>query len=399
MKIKQLLIFTFLSFSIVGYAQTKEDSLQFKTVEGRWSKERINQWYQNQPWLVGCNYLPATAINQIEMWQSSTFDPITIDKELGWAESIGMNTLRVFLHDMVWADDEQGFYKRVNTFLEICQKHKIRPMFVFFDDCHYPNPQLGVQPLPVRKLHNSGWVNCPARDVALRFAQDKATPQEVAQLKGYIQETLGHFKNDTRILLWELYNEPGRGNNLEGLENNVKMEDLSKKLVYQSWIWAREINPSQPITSCTLGSLGKTNIYINHINCDVYSIHSYSKPAAFEKSIIEYKKEGRPVMMTEWLARTNGNFVADCLPIMKKYNVAAINWGFVSGKSGTVWAWSSRRENGKQVNLNQKRANNEVVHEGEAFPEPELWFHDLFRTDGTPFDPTEIKLFKELTQK
>lgn len=180
MKIRQLLIFTFLSFSIVGYAQTKEDSLQFKTVEGRWSKERINQWYQNQPWFVGCNYLPATAINQIDMWQSSTFDPTTIDKELGWAESIGMNTLRVFLHDMVWADDEQGFYKRVNTFLEICQKHKIRPMFVFFDDCHYPNPQLGVQPLPVRKLHNSGWVNCPARDVALRFAQDKATPKEVA---------------------------------------------------------------------------------------------------------------------------------------------------------------------------------------------------------------------------
>lgn len=385
--------------SNVASAQTKEDSLNFKTVAGRWSVQKATTWYNKQPWLVGCNYLPATAINQIEMWQASTFDPITIDKELGWAESIGMNTLRVFLHDMVWASDKAGFYQRMDEFLRICQKHKIRPFFVFFDDCHFPNPQLGVQPLPVRNYHNSGWVNCPARDVAHRFATDQATPAEVAQLKEYVQETMRHFAQDKRVLMWELYNEPGRGNNLEGLDKEVSFGNQSKKLVYQSWVWARAINPSQPVTSCTLGSLGNTNIYINHINADIYSIHSYQNPELFEKSIVDYKQYGRPMIMTEWLARTQNNTVQNMLPILKKYNVGAVNWGFVSGKSGTVWPWSSRRENGKPISVNAKRATGEVLKEGDAFPEPALWFHDIFRTDGSPFDPKEIETFKALTGK
>lgn len=147
-------------------------------VSGQWSKEKINQWYAELPWLVGCNYYPATAINQIDMWQASTWDAKQIDKELGWAESIGMNTLRIFLHNMVWNSDEQGLYNRMDQFLSICQKHGIRPWFVFFDDCHFPNPTLGIQPLPVRAYHNSGWVNCPARDVAIRYSDGKATVAE-----------------------------------------------------------------------------------------------------------------------------------------------------------------------------------------------------------------------------
>lgn len=136
----------------------------YPEVPGRWSVERIRKWYDGLPWLVGCNYYPATAINQIDMWQASTWDPETIDKELGWAESIGFNTLRVYLHDLVWADDENGLYERMDQFLDICAKHGIRPFFVFFDDCHFPKPKLGEQPLPVRGYHNSGWVNSPARE-------------------------------------------------------------------------------------------------------------------------------------------------------------------------------------------------------------------------------------------
>ena len=57
---------------------------------GRWSEAKANEWYAKQPWLVGSNYIPATAINELEMWQAETFDPTTIDKELGWAEALGM---------------------------------------------------------------------------------------------------------------------------------------------------------------------------------------------------------------------------------------------------------------------------------------------------------------------
>jgi len=358
-------------------------------VPGRWTADKANAWYAKLPWLVGCNYYPATAINQIEMWQASTFDPATIDKELGWAAAMGMNTLRVFLHDLVWADDEQGLYRRIDQFLDICKKHGIRPFFVFFDDCHYPNPKLGPQPLPVKGWHNSGWVNCPARDVALRFADGQALPAEIVQLKGYVQGTLQRFTDDERVLFWELYNEPGRGDGKSG-----PIRDKSNKLIAESWVWARESNPSQPVSSCTAGALGAMNIAINRANSDIHSIHCYTPPTQLRSLILEYQKDGRPVIVTEWLARNKGSTVADCLPTMKELKAGAINWGFVSGKAATIWPWISR-----VGNVNIKREAGEVIKPGDSFPEPEVWFHDLYRTDGTPFDPAEIAIFRKLTDK
>lgn len=371
-------------------------------IKGRWSTEKINTWYAEQPWLVGCNYYPATAINQIDMWQASTWDPERIDLELSWAAAIGMNTLRVYLHDLVWADDEQGLYQRMDQFLAICQKHGIRPGFVFFDDCHFPNPSLGEQPLPVKAYHNSAWLNCPARDLALRYAKGEATRREKKQLKGYVQKTMARFKDDERVLMWELYNEPGRGNDLEGDMAVTKVKrsigDQSRQLVYDSWVWARAVNPSQPIMSCTAGSIGKTNIKINRINSDLHSIHSYEDIAGLTQKVNEYKKDGRPVIVTEWLARDRGSTVQDCLPAMKKLNVGAINWGFVAGESATIWNWNSRTNaEGKRRSVKQEREEGNVVKAGEPMPEPEIWFHDLFRLDGTPYDQNEIELFKELT--
>lgn len=371
-------------------------------VDGRWSVERINAWYDGLPWLVGCNYYPATAINQIEMWQASTWDPDTIRKELGWAQAIGMNTLRVYLHDLVWADDAAGLYERMDEFLTICDERGIRPSFVFFDDCHYPDPKLGPQPLPVAGWHNSGWRNCPAREVALRFAAGTASAAEVAQLKGYVQDTMRRFADDDRVLYWELYNEPGRGDGETVVTaagtSSTMMGDKSNRLVHASWEWAREVNPSQPVCSNSEGSVGKVNIAINRRNSDFHSIHCYSPAQDLENMILEYKKDGRPVVMTEWLARTRGSTVAECLPVMKKQKVGAINWGFVSGKSGTIWPWESRNgPDGKPASLEAKRSAGEVIRPGDPFPEPELWFHDLFRIDGTPFDPAEIKIFKKLT--
>ena len=112
---------------------------------GRRSKRRL---VHAQPWLVGCNFLPSTAINQLEMWQPETFDAATIDRELGWAESLGFNTVRVFLHDLPWNDDRDAFFKNVDKFLEIAAKHKIRPMIVFFDGVWDPDPQSGPQNRP-----------------------------------------------------------------------------------------------------------------------------------------------------------------------------------------------------------------------------------------------------------
>ncbi len=399
---KNLLIIVFCLLANVIMSQNKlNDSVP---VSGQWSIEKINNWYNEQPWLVGCNYYPATAINQIDMWQASTWDPKRIDLELSWAADMGMNTLRVYLHNLVWNDDEAGLYARMDEFLQICENHNIRPWFVFFDDCHFPNPQLGQQPLSVKGYHNSGWLNCPARGLALRYSEGKATSKEKKQLEGYVKNTMSRFKDDKRVLLWELYNEPGRGDAEDGdFENkyiDANIYDKSKQLVYDSWVWARDVNPSQPITSTTAGSLGEINTKINRINSDLNSIHSYDGPEYLIREINNYKVDGRPIIMSEWLARDKNSTVQNCLPILKEMKVGAVNWGFVSGKSGTVWNWDSRfNKDGKQRSVKQERKSGNVVKAGESFPEPTVWFHDLLRFDGTPYDKNEIEVFKRLTKK
>ena len=99
----------------------------------KWSEQQANDWYEKQPWLVGSNFNPASAINELEMWQADSFDPRRIDLEVGWARSLGMNTMRVYLHDLLWQQDAEGFKRRLNTFLTISAKHGIKPMFVLFD--------------------------------------------------------------------------------------------------------------------------------------------------------------------------------------------------------------------------------------------------------------------------
>src|SRR3954453_23916681 len=96
----------------------------------RWAPQQATGWYDKQPWLVGANYNPASAINQLEMWQADTFAPARIDPGLGWAEGVGMNTMRVFLHDLLWQQDAAGFTKRIDQFLTIAAKHHIKPLFV-----------------------------------------------------------------------------------------------------------------------------------------------------------------------------------------------------------------------------------------------------------------------------
>ncbi|VGO13341.1 hypothetical protein PDESU_01897 [Pontiella desulfatans] len=366
-----------------------------ETVPGRWSVEKAKAWYAEQPWLVGCNYIPANAINQLEMWQAESFDPAIIKKELDLAQSIGFNTLRVYLHDVVWGADEQGLYTRMDQFLEMCSKRGIKPLLVFFDDCHHPFPVLGKQPLPVPEYHNSGWLNSPARDVATAYSQGKASEADKARLEGYVKKTMERFKNDDRVLAWELYNEPGRGRGLGGDMGSKKAKgafgDASAKLLMDAWRWARSVNPSQPVMSCAEGSVGEKNIEIGKINSDVISWHSYNN-GVIEKLCKEYAELGRPSLCTEYMARPSSTF-QEALPTLKKYNVGAFNWGFVAGKTGCVYPWASR----KGKNVDELREQGVVCETIEDMPYPKVWFHEIFYPDHTPFDPAEIECIKTHT--
>lgn len=171
----------------------------------RWAEGKARYWYVKLPWLVGANYIPATAINELEMWQADSFDPQRIEKELQWAESIGMNTMRVFLHDLLWQQDPAGFRKRIDEFLKIASRHGIRPMLVLFDSCWDPFPRLGPQKKPTPGVHNSGWVQSPG-------AEALADASQHPRLEAYVKGVVTAFGKDRRVLAWDIWNEPENPN-------------------------------------------------------------------------------------------------------------------------------------------------------------------------------------------
>jgi len=341
----------------------------------RWTEEAANDWYAKQPWLVGSNYIPADAINELEMWQAESFDPKRIDLELGWAESIGLNTMRVFLHDLPWQQDPEGFRKRIDIFLEIAAKHHIKPLLVLFDSCWDPDPKLGKQHDPRPGVHNSGWVQSPGA----KALQD---PAQVPRLEKYVKGVVGAFANDPRILGWDVWNEPdnGNGSELKDFKPEAKTE-IVLSLLPRVFEWARAMHPTQPLTSGVwkgdwsssekLSPMEKIQLALS----DVISFHNYDKPEEFEKRVLWLQKFHRPILCTEYMARSNGSTFQGALPIARKYRVAAINWGFVAGKTQTYFPWDSWQ-------------HPYIDHQ------PAVWFHDIFRTTGEPYDPNEVSFIR-----
>jgi hypothetical protein len=346
----------------------------------RWTEQRANAWYQQQPWLVGSNYIPSNAINELEMWQAETFDPQQIDKELGWAENLGMNTMRVFLQDLLWQQDAAGFQKRIDQFLTIASKHGIRPAFVLFDSCWDPHPKLGPQHPPIPGVHNSGWVQSPG-------ASALGDPAEYPRLKTYVVGVVGAFAKDPRVLAWDVWNEPNNTN--EGSYEKVELKnkvDYVNKLLPQVFQWARSVNPMQPLTSGVWegnwSSSDKMNptTRIQLEQSDVISFHNYGWPEEFEHRVTTLEQYHRPMLCTEYMARSAGSTFDTVLPVAKKLHVAAINWGLVAGRTQTYLPWDSWRR-------------------PYVLEQPVVWFHEVFHPDGKPYRDREAQIIRELTGK
>ena len=342
---------------------------------GRWSPDRANRWYQAQGWLVGANYIPSNAINQLEMFQPDTFDPRRIDTELGWAQFYGHNTARVFLHDQLWAADQRGFQTRLGQFVDIAARHRIKPLFVFFDSCWDPQPRAGRQRAPRPGVHNSGWAQSPG-------AERLGDPRYVPVMRDYVTAVMTQFRNDNRVLGWDLWNEPDNpARQYRNVERSDK-EQLVTNLLPQVFRWARAVDPSQPLTSGVWRGdwgqpQGRSAISdIQLANADVITFHSYAAPAAFENRINELTPLGRPILCTEYMARPQGSTVESILPVAKRHNVGAINWGLVAGKTQTYFPWDSWDHPYTSV--------------------PKVWFHDLIRPEGRPFQDIEVLTARKL---
>jgi hypothetical protein len=343
-----------------------------------WSVERARSWWDEQPWLVGCNFTPSTAINQLEMWQAATFDPVTIDRELGWTAGLGFNVIRVYLHDLLWEQDRSGFVDRIDQFLELAHGHRIGVVFVIFDDVWNPHPVLGPQPPPHPGRHNSGWVQSPGLPALKAYANDPALAQ---RLEGYVRGLIARFANDERILIWDVYNEPG------GFPSprSEPVGEACLPLLRDVFDWARDPAPSQPLT-CGLWfnpvkPVPQTITDLQLEQSDIVSFHHYGTADELRELTTQLMMQTeRPLLCTEYLARRLDNHFETQLPIFRELGIGAINWGLVSGKTQTIYPWWS-------------------WFDDEPKPEPKVWFHDILRADGTAFDDAEVEFLREITHR
>ena len=347
----------------------------------KWSIEKSQKWYDQNNWIVGCNYLPSNAINQLEMFQKETFDEEINKKELSWARQLGFNSVRVYLHDLLWADPI-GFSERLNILLDICASLEIKPLLVLFDDCHRPYPKLGIQPKPVAGVHNSGWKQSPGMAIVNSIHEEQLNNIEIIRLKRFVTEILSNFKDDERILMWDIYNEPGQ----------FGIGDKSLTLLELTWEWAYEVRPSQPLTACLDGSVGEGNIKLNAENSDIITFHTY-EGEKLQETIDKLKVYKRPLICTEYMAREFGSTFEFSLPIFKENNIGCYNWGLVAGKSQTHFGWSTI------LDLQKKKEDGKFLEDGDDIPEPEMWFHDILRKDGTAYNEKEVEFIKAITAR
>jgi hypothetical protein len=319
-------------------------------VPGQWTVEKVWAWHSQHPWLVGCNFLPSGAVNDVEMWQKESFDAKTIDRELGWAQELGFNTVRVFVNYAVWEADAVGLKDTFRQFLKIADQHGISTLVIFFDDCFKPEPQVGKQLDPEPGVHNSQWVQSPG----VKRRGDRAV---WPKLKQYVKDMVGTFASDKRVLAWELYNEPTG----------------SLPLVEAAFQWAREAKPTQPVTTTIYGDaeMQKRIIELSDVLC----FHNYGGLPGVKAEVGRLLAHGRPVLCTEWMARGGGSRFETHLPFFKENKVACWNWGLVAGRTQTYFPWGSAK--------------------GAA--EPTLWHHDILRADGTPFNTREARFIRVAT--
>lgn len=351
---------------------------------GAWPAEKAKAWYEKQRWLVGANFGPSTAINQLEMFQADTFDLATIDRELGWAHDLGFTSMRVFLHHLLWEQDTEGFLKRLDEFLAAADKHEIGVMFVLFDSVWDPEPKLGKQREPQQGLHNSGWVQSPGKVDLMNAERHKL-------LEEYVKGVVGRFKDDPRVQVWDIWNEPDNLNGNSYGEQNLKTElpgeqkhQAVEALLAKSFAWAREAGATQPLTSGLWLGDHKADparlIPIEKVQLaqsDVISFHTYDNLDGTRQWVEALRKHGRPLLCTEYMARPQGSTFDPILAYFKEQKIAAYNWGFVAGKTNTIYPWDSWQK---------------------PYPkEPPVWFHDVFRADGKPYRPEEVEYIRKVT--
>ncbi|WP_240655877.1 PA14 domain-containing protein [Paraburkholderia phosphatilytica] len=216
--------------------------------------------------VVGTVYTPSTADNAIDFWEN--YDPEVVNRELTYAQTYGVNTIAVYLHYLVWANDRVAFLSKFENLLEIAARHGIKVSPIFYDDCWNPNPQYGPQPAPVWGVHNSQWVQSPGTPVEQAYFQSSATNASITykqSLANYITDFVAPHRNDPRIIFWEPMNEPG-------CSGNGALQETRAVMMNDARIAILNAGATQPINSPQVQEDEGT--YFS----DFYAFHPYNNP-------------------------------------------------------------------------------------------------------------------------
>lgn len=326
-----------------------------------WSTEKAAEWAEGRPWYCGVNYIPAYAINYTAMWDPSSFSKDKIDNEMGLMTECGLNCARVVLQYAVYAENPKLFKKNFNTFLKICDSHGVKVMPIFFDDCAFganTDPKTGPQDEPLEGWYAWAWSPSPGYSMVW---DERTHPL----LEKYVKDIMKTFRNDDRIMAWDLYNEP----------TNTRDGKRSWPLLRKVFVWAREINPSQPVTAGLWNGDAELDKFLSE-NSDIITFHRYAPKDQTMETVRRMQSYGRPTICTEWMNRVAKSTINDILPALKEAGCGCMLWGLVNGKTQTHLCWG---------------------HRPEMLPYTGPWQHDIFKGDHTPYDETEINTIKSLT--
>ena len=360
---------------------------------GPWPKEKAWEWYRAQPWMRGCNYMPASCANRVDQWQELGCEErfAEMERELQVAESIGFNTLRIIVELQgfgVWLEEHDGFMERFERCLEIMDKHNMRAIVVLGNDCMRPK-SVWKLPKPGPQHYDIGYHG------GRKQSQHGSFPGEIGhsqvddpELKpkffAMCEELMTKYREDRRIVIWNIWNEPGNSNRGE-----VSAAPL-KELFELAW----KIDPVQPLAAdLWRDDFGTDPKSKNQAQCvagqlsDIISYHCYSDYEHQVRVIRLLRKHyDRPMVNTEWLARIMHNDVFTAYPLYYIEGIGCTCWGFVAGKYQTYEPWESAW---KQIEKGTPESKTWDMTK---------WLHDLYRPSLRPYDPKEIDLIKRFNK-
>lgn len=259
----------------------------------------------------GANYVPSWASTSIGAWKN--YDPEQTDRELGYAERLRLNSVRVFLQYVAYEDDPAGFVRKLEDFVGRCDRRGIRPLFVLFDSCFGDEPSMA-------KIDSPTWVNNPG------FSRLGDRPA----LERYVRSVVAPFRGDPRVLGWDVMNEP-----MADFNHVTRAErDAIWDFVRHFCAFTKRIDPTHPITvgEAVVEYLQKT---AGHV--DFLSVHSYAADAEGFKQDLDLarrygKSSGKPVVVTECGNPGAGQKYEMVFDVLGKEKLGFYFWELMIGK-------------------------------------------------------------------